>query len=514
MMKRLLFLTTAILILTLAIQAFADTSELIPPYHWTYHSLNTLSKKGLIKEEVIPGKSAYTPEQVVSLIVYALNRIQSDPEQMEDDELQSIRQLVSGYRAEIDREGYDSNKMRTDVENYALLAGLTAMETDGASMIKPRLLRAEAVSSINRFAVGIYKKLTEQNKDNLFISPYSISTALSMTYAGARGRTETEIEKVLSISPDIHRSMAALINDINSMSADTAKISTANAIWPSADEKFLVDYYDILRSCYGASLTPLNYKTDPGKARKTINKWVENHTEKKIKDIIKDGMLNKNTSMVLTNAIYFKSDWQNKFESENTKIIPFWTESGKPVQTLMMSRTGDGIRYIRKQDSELVEIPYKDGHFSMILILPDKTESIGSIEKNMTPALLRDWIFSMTPQKIRVIIPRFKIEQSFELNKTLADMGMQSAFDPVSADFSGMNGKYNMYIGNVIHSTFIDTNEDGTEAAAATAVIMMKTSLSQEDEKTIEFKADRPFVFLIKDNKTGTLLFIGRYMHP
>jgi len=513
-MKKLLFLATAIFIAALAFQACADTSKLIPPYHWTYHALSALSKKGLIKDDVTPGKSAYTPEQVVSLIIYALNRIQSDPGQMESDELLSMRQLVNGYKKEINHEGYNFDSIRTDLENYAILAGLPAIETDGVSTEKNRLLRTEAVDSINSFSIGIYKKMAEQYKGNLFISPYSISTSLSMTYAGARGRTETEMEHVLSLAPDIHRSMSALIKDINSVSDDTAVISTANAVWPSADGKFLMDYCTTLQKFYSSSIIPLNYKNDPDKSRRTINKWVEENTKNKIKNIIKEGVLNKDTSMVLTNAIYFKSDWQDEFEPQRTKILPFWTDSGKPVQTMMMSRTGDKIGYVKKQDSELIEIPYRNRRFSMMIILPDKKAGLSAVENDISTSVLKEYTDSAKPQKVRITIPKFKMEQSFELNNVLANMGMPSAFNRDTADFSGMNGKYNLYIGNVLHKTFIEVGEKGTEASAATAVIMMKTSISPENEKIIEFKADRPFIFIIKDNITGTILFIGRYTHP
>ncbi len=513
-MKKLLFLTVA-MILVSALSALADASKLVPPYHWTYHSLKTLSDKELIKEKTTPGKSAYSPDEVVTLIVYAINKIQADPSRMGPDELLSIRQLVNGYKTEIDREGYDSDRMKLDVENYAIIAGLTAMETGGTPSLKPRALSTLAAHSVNEFTFSLYKNLAAaQKRKNIFLSPYSISTALSMTYAGARGLTETEMEKVLSIDPDIHRSMAALMSNINSVPTDTAKVSTANAVWPAKQEKLLAEYVDTVRNYYGASLNPINYNTGVEKARKTINKWVEKQTEGKIKDIIGEGVLRKDTPLVLTNAVYFKSDWLEKFEKHNSLAKPFWVKRDKSVPTIMMNRTGDSIKYAKTGNSEIAELPYKDSRFSMLVILPDKATDIETVEKNVTESLLKEWASKMSPQKVRITIPKFKIEQSFELNKALAEMGMPSAFDSDSADFSGMNGKHNMYIGSVIHKTFVEVGEDGTEAAAATAVIMMKTSFAPGHEDYIEFNADRPFIFLIKDNENNAILFIGRYSHP
>ncbi|MCE5201784.1 MAG: serpin family protein [Synergistaceae bacterium] len=511
-MKKLLVLITILSVLVTAMCASADTSKLIPPYHWTYHSLETLHIKGLLDEEVVPGKSAFNAEQVVSMVVMALDTIERDPLKMGQDELLSMRQLINGYKSEFIFLGYDFNKIRTDLEDCAIRAGLTAVET-GALSARPAALSKKAAGSVNGFALGLYKNLSEKETGNLFFSPYSISAALAASYAGARGSTAAEMENVLYLDPDIHRSMSALISELNSVSDDIAEMDTANAIWPAKQEKLLADYVDTVKNYYGAALIPLNYRASPEKARKTINKWVEKQTHEKIKDLIGVGVLKKDTQMVLTNAVYFRSDWLEKFEAGDSRVMPFWVANDRSIPTLMMNKTSDRINYAKISGTEIAELPYKDGRFSMLVILPDKATGLKSAESNLSLKELDSWIKSMSLKKVSITIPKFKMEQSFELSEALGQMGMPSAFSPDKADFSGMNGKYNMYIGSVIHKAFIEVGEEGTEAAAATAVIMMKTSLQPHGE-TIIFRADRPFIFMIRDNRSGAILFIGRYAKP
>ena len=510
-MKKLLTLIVLFSIFCIPNTLFAETPNLIPQFHWTYHSLETLSNEGFISEQVTPGKSAYTPEQVASMIVFAINRIESDTSKLTEASLSSMRQLINGYRAALEAQGYDFFKMRKDIEDYATSAGLTAIETSKKTG-KVNNLSEKAAASVNAFTFEIYKTVGKSG-GNMFISPYSISSALAMTYAGARGTTEKEMEKVLHIDSSLHKSMAALISELNSVPAATAKMNTANAIWPAKQEKLLAEYVQTVRENYKAALTPLNYASSPAKAAKTINSWVEKHTNGKIKDIISDGLLRKDTPMVLTNAVYFKSEWLNKFEPSNTMISPFWTTQQNSVSAVMMNKTDDDINYIKTNELEAIEIPYKDRRFSMLVMLPDKSSSLQNLESKLTQENLDKLTLAMKPERVKMFIPKFKEEQTFELANILSVMGMPSAFDGRKADFSAMNGKHNMYIGNVVHKTFIEVGEEGTEAAAATAVIMMKSSMPPIDPPII-FRAERPFVYMIRDNNSGAVIFIGRYTKP
>lgn len=513
-MKRILLIITIILLNVLTTASTSYSSDLIPPYHWTYHSLEILSDKDLIKEKVIPGQSTYTKEQVAKMVIAAMDKIRKDPSLMGENELYSMRQLVNGYKKELEINGKNFGKMKKELENLAITAHLTAKESSEVRHIKERLLSFEAAGSVNKFTFDIYRHLAAKDNEAIFISPYSISSALSMTYAGAAGKTAWEMAHVLFLNPDIHRSMAALLNDINTVPADTALTRTANALWPAKEERLLDSYSDKVKKYYEASLTKLDYRNKTDEARATINKWVDKRTEGKIKDMIGEGILNKETSLVLTNAVYFKSDWVKLFESQNSRAMPFYINPSESVQTIMMTKTEEDIKYLKENNLEIAEIPYKDNRFSMLLLLPGKGSELASIEKNLDYIKFSALTALMSPQRVRLTIPKFKAEQSFELSKVLTDMGMGSAFNEGEADFSGINGKKNLYIGAVIHKTFLEVGEEGTEAAAATAVIMTKTSIAPEKDDLIEFKADRPFIYIIRDNLTEAILFIGRYTKP
>jgi len=194
--------------------------------------------------------------------------------------------------------------------------------------------------------------------------------------------------------------------------------------------------------------------------------------------------------------------------------MPFHISPSESVPIVMMTKTDKGVRYTKERDLEIAEIPYRNNRFSMLMLLPGKGIKLENIEKKLDHLKFTEWTVFMSPKKVRLTIPKFKAEQSFELNDALKEMGMASAFTAGEADFSGMSGKKDLYIGSAIHKTFLDVGEDGTEAAAATAVIMTKTSVMPDNEETIEFKADRPFIYLIRDNRTGVILFIGRYTKP
>lgn len=507
-----LFLIIAFLLLVIPPAVFA--SDLIPPHHWTYHSLEILFEKDLIKEKIVPGESTNTKDQAGKMIIEAMEKIRTDPSIMDDDVLCSMRQLINGYRNELKAAGQDHNMIRKELEDMALAANLSAMELPAASGSKERPLNFQAVRSINKFTFDIYRYFAAKNSNGLFISPYSISSALSMTYAGAEGKTASEMESVLHLDPEIHRSMAALINDINSVPGETASVKTANALWPAKDEHLLDSFTGKVNRFYEASLTPLDYRDNTEEARKTINKWVDKETEEKIKNLIGEGVLKKDTSLILTNAIYFKSDWMIKFDPQNSRAMPFYTNPAKSVPTVMMTKTDKDLRYSNESDLEIAEIPYRNKRFSMLILLPHKGVELEKIEKKLDHLKFTEWTSFMSQKKVKLTMPKFKTEQGFELSEALKEMGMTSAFNAKGADFSGMNGKKNLYIGAAVHKTFLEVGEDGTEAAAATAVIMTKTSAMHDPEKTIEFKADRPFIYVIRDNQTGAILFIGRYTKP
>ncbi|MDO5114500.1 MAG: serpin family protein [Synergistaceae bacterium] len=514
-MKRTAILTAMIMTIALATGAFADMSQLVPPFHWTYHSLSNLSSKGLISEQVTPGRSAYTGEQVVALVVMALKHAERDITKLGDLELTSMRQLANAYRPYFKTAGYDYDVIRNDIEICAMRAGLTTLDTGNGFKPNPKALSANAALSVNKFTFDLYREIAAERKgENIFISPYSVTSALAMTYAGARGITEREMERVLSINPDIHKSMGALIGELNSVPRDIAQIRSANALWPAKGENILPEYAQTVQEYYNAALTPLNYAANPGAARRTINKWVEKQTQNKIKDIIKEGLLTKETRMLLTNAIYFQSRWEEEFEAVNTAPRPFRISPGRSVMALTMDRTAQRLSYAKLSDAEMIAMPYKGGRFSMIVILPDENSTLDTLEAALSTEQMARWTASMEEKKVKILLPKFRQEDDYDLASTLSKMGMASAFVPGEADFSAITGFNDFYISNIVHKTFIDVAEEGTEAAAATAVIMMRTSLPFEDPELITFRADRPFLYMIKDNSSEAIIFIGRCLKP
>lgn len=511
--KALVLALAAALIIPCA--AFAQTPDLIPPFHWTYHLLRGLSDKELINEKVEPGKSAFTPQQVASMVVMALKHAEKDISKLDMETLTSMRTLAQAYKPYFKEAGYDYNVIRNDIEVAAMRAGLTALEPNSDASAVPRALTAKAAAAVNDFSFSLFGQLSAGKKgENIFVSPYSVISALTMCYAGARGETENEMSQALSIAPDIHKSMGALISELNTVPADVAQVKTSNAMWPAKGTKVLPEFSQTLRTWYDASLTPLNYKANPEAARHVINKWVSKQTNKKIEDIIQPGLLTKNTAMVLTNAVYFKSNWGTSFDPEKTRPAPFWAEPNQSVKITMMSRTDDNINYAKLNGAEMAELPYAGGRFSMIVMLPDKSSNIDALEHAMTAQQVAQWAASMSPKRVKLFIPKFKQENDYDLAQVLAKMGMPSAFKAGTANFSGITGERNISISDVVHKTFIEVGEEGTEAAAATAVIMMKTSLMPQQKDAIEFRADRPFIYLIKDNNSGAVIFIGKYAKP
>ena len=365
------------------------------------------------------------------------------------------------------------------------------------------------VSGNTAFALGLYSVLKKE-KGNLFFSPYSISAALAMTYGGARGDTAKEMKNTLRFPPDEKRTHLAFA-ELNATFDEVQKkakvqLHIANSLWPQKDHVFLPEYLTLMKQHYGSSITPVDYVKATEKARKTINTWVEDKTDEKIKDLIRQGDLDPQTVLVLVNAIYFKGNWASQFDPKRTKDADFTLLNGKKQQASMMYQKGK-FRYKEIEGVQVLELPYVGKQLSMILILPGKPSGLPELEAQLSVENLASWLSSVREQEVGVYLPRFKITWgTFELNKPLKALGMRKAFGS-AADFSGMDGTKTLFIGLVLHKAFVEVNEEGTEAAAATAVGMKLNG-------GLTFRADHPFVFLIRDNATGSILFLGKVLDP
>jgi serpin B len=374
--------------------------------------------------------------------------------------------------------------------------------------------RATAVDGNNAFAVDLYGQLRNRS-GNLFFSPESISTALAMTYAGARGETAAEMAKTLhfTLPPErLNPAMGALLADLNA-AHEGYELHLANALWAEQDFTILDAFLGVMSADYGASFRKLDFKDSPDAAREVINKWVEEKTQDKIKDLLQPGILNGKTKLVLTNAIYFKGNWRAQFDKSATSDEDFHLSAEQTVKAPMMHREG-GFSYFDGGAFQALELPYKTGDLSMIVLLPRDIGGLSALEQSLTPSSLKQWLGELHPApKVILSLPRFKMTQQFGLGGTLAAMGMPQAFD-ARADFTGMTERRELFISAVIHKAFIDVNEEGTEAAAATAVVTMRPQMAMRPQPPIVFRADHPFLFLIRDNGSGSILFMGRVNDP
>jgi len=377
----------------------------------------------------------------------------------------------------------------------------------------------------NKFALELYAKLRSR-EGNLFFSPYSISTALAMAYAGARGETETEMAKVLHF-PTVpsetvavkdkfarmrfHSAFGTIVKDLNARGRKGSyELTVANALWGQKGYGFLEEFLGLIKTNYDGQLNEVDFIRATEATRKAINVWVEKKTNNKIKNLIQKGVLDSMTRLVLTNAIYFKGNWARQFKEERTKDAPFTLADGQKVDVAMMNQTTD-FNYMETEDFQGLELPYVDDELSMIILLPKEFNGLDEFEKTLTSENLSKWLGKLRNREVRVSIPKFKMTSQFGLASVLKSMGMIDAFS-VNADFSGMNGKRDLFISAVIHKAYVDVNEEGTEAAAATAVTMKLTSIGPAQIPV--FRADHPFLFLIRDNHSGSILFIGRVMNP
>ncbi len=366
------------------------------------------------------------------------------------------------------------------------------------------------VDALNDFSVAFYDTITESDEGNVFFSPYSIFTALSMAYEGANGNTAAEMQEVLSIAQHDDATLGSFgrVYNLLNQHQQGYTISTANAFWAHEDYEFLQSYLGLLHNFYLAEGHELDFAQNV-EAAEIINTWIEDHTNNKIKDMIDPSVLSDMTKLVLTNAIYFKGLWDQQFDPENTYDADFTLASNETVTVDMMvsDSKNDRFNYTETDTLQLLKLYYQGRDLSMIIVLP-KENNISWATSAITAENLSAWNDDFDEREITVYLPKFKFETKYGLNELLIDMGMADAFAPGVANFSGMDGTTNLYISDVIHQAYVEVNEEGTEAAAATAVIMTMSAMSDY------FHADHPFVFLIQHEETGAILFMGTVMDP
>jgi serine protease inhibitor len=363
------------------------------------------------------------------------------------------------------------------------------------------------------FALDLYSQL-RGGGGNLFFSPYSISTCLGMTYAGARGQTADQMAKALHFGGDPDK-LAADFQGLQSALNEAQKhkgieLDVANALWAQRGFPFLPAFLDLAHQQYDANIRQADFRAAAEPARQEINEWVLKQTKDKIADLIPPGMVD-GAKLVLVNAIYFKGAWTTPFKTNATFGMPFHTGTGVDVTARMMNQTAE-FDYGEPDGLQVLELPYGKGELSMVVLLPREPNGLPAMEARLDPQKLEEWLGSARPRKVNVFLPKYKLEEQFELGKTLGTLGMVDAFTE-RANFSGMDGRRDLLISAVIHKAFVDVNEQGTEAAAATAVAVRAMAMMRPEPIPV-FRADRPFIFLIRDKRSGSILFLGRVTDP
>jgi serpin B len=364
------------------------------------------------------------------------------------------------------------------------------------------------------FALDLYARLKTVD-GNLFLSPYSISTCLAMTFAGARGDTAAQMAQTLHFGTNQNQ-LAASFNELQEQlnqeqEKNGMELDFANGIWAQKDHVFLAAFLDVARQSYGANLRQIDFRTRSETARTEINDWVGHETKGKITDLIQPGVVNPATQLVLVNAIYFKGQWAREFDKQNTANAPFSVTSTQKLPVPLMNLTAD-FKYAEVGGLQLLELPYAGDGFAMVVLLPRDVDGLKNLENLLNKQTLDHWLTQARELNVAVLLPKFKLAAQFSLAKPLGEMGMTDAFSP-GADFSGMDGERDLFISAVVHKAFVDVNEEGTEAAAATGVVMRMNAVRMPRPTPI-FRADHPFLFLIRDLHSGSILFLGRVVDP
>jgi len=400
------------------------------------------------------------------------------------------------------------------------LAGLLAVVTANESMSAET---GRLVEGNTAFAIDFYGQL-KTAPGNVFFSPFSISTCLGMAYAGARGDTEKQMARVLHFAAQqsqFHAAFNELQRGLNNDAAQTQiQLNIANALWTQQGHPFLPDFLKLTSQNYQASIRQVDFTTAAESARAEINQWVEQQTHNRIIDILPPDGLSNLSRLVLVNAIYFKGSWARQFLAAETSKMPFFLSSTKKSEVPMMHHF-DQVNYAATTNFQAVELPYRGNALSMLIFLPRHVAGCSQLENWLTPIFIQQWLSRMKMQEVEIFLPKFKMEFTSELRGTLERMGMTDAFasgPPLagpSADFSGIDGTKSLSISKVFHKAWVEVSEEGTEAAAATATALAEpVGIGQEPPRPPVFRADHPFLFFIRDRRSGSLLFLGRLADP
>lgn len=375
----------------------------------------------------------------------------------------------------------------------------------------------------NDFALAMYGQLRQQ-PGNLFFSPFSTRTVLGITLAGARGETAAQMREALCVSSDdetLHLGFAEAIQRLNAAGVGDYELAVANALWGQAGAPLQSAFLDLIARHYLGSMNLVDFRRSAEAARVTINQWVEDRTRQRIQECIPSGGLDAGTRLVLVNAVYFKGMWALRFRKEATRDEPFHLEGGGKARTPLMHQQKK-VLYLLARGYQAVDLIYRGDDLSMLVLLPDRKDGLRNLEKALSARMLHDSVAQMRTREVKLFLPRFRITWgTVNVCDHLSALGMPLAFSRLQANFAGINGhepphENSLFISAVFHKAFVEANEEGTEAAAATALGMAPTSalLPSKPPPVPIFRADHPFLFAIRDRKSGAILFLGRMVDP
>jgi serpin B len=365
------------------------------------------------------------------------------------------------------------------------------------------------IDANNQFAIDFYSQVSQENEENIFFSPWSISTAFAIAFEGAKGNTADEIRQVFGFPSDYEKRTNQFKSAMDSLNPNDSKyqLSVANALWLADKFEPFTEYVDTATNFYDSEVSTVDFVSNDGVEK--INAWVEDKTQEKIKDILAPGSTNEDTRLAITNAIYFKGNWVTQFNENNTSVDTFWNgETSSEIPLMHLESTY--FNYTQTEQFQILKMPYEGDRLSMLVLLPNENDALSALEESLSIENLDLWREQLTTQEVEVFMPKFKLETTYDLVTPLVEMGMPTPFSEGVADFSGI-APISLFISQAIHKAFVDVNEEGTEAAAATVIVFSTESVKLPPPV---FRADHPFVFLIQDDSTGNILFIGRMTTP
>jgi serpin B len=406
----------------------------------------------------------------------------------------------------------------------------TPPATAGGSATDPKTGDASAAASedeasrfaaaTNAFAVDLWERMRSE-PGNLAVSPASIEVALAMTWGGARGQTAEEMAEVMHFGGDpeaLHRAAGHALSSWNDPDREAYRLAVANRLFGQTGYEWREPFLKLTEGTYRAPLAPTDFRASPEAARERINGWVAEQTEDRIENLLSKGTITTDTRMVLANAVYFLADWQHQFKANDTRERAFHGPDGELQAETMHQQAAFG--YAEADGVQVLEMPYAGGELGMMVVLPRERDGLGEVEAKLSAERIEGWADALETQPVKVALPKYEIEPpSLKLSETLRAMGMTRAFDPNAADFSAMadpaeNEGLPLFISEVVHKAFVSVDEKGTEAAAATAAVMAVKSAAIAPPDVPSFVADHPFLFFIRDLRTGTVLFMGRVTDP